>query len=187
MAVTTNVSVMVNGELVVVAIGPKVVKDAEGVIITSVTKELGIGRLESDSDIGKVVRSTTDVLGNSNTEVVSTSEEPSNVAIDGDVINKNEVGSIIAVLLGENTIDGLKDIGKSIVVWSVEIEIVGRGIVVDSSTENTGEDGRMVTTGMLVAVKMGSEENETVGNCTVVGIMMLVLAITSVTAVVRNT
>ena len=190
--VTKNVSILVNSELVVAVMVPVGSNVTEGVIITSVAKELRIGRLENGIDIGRVVASiTTDVLGNSDVKVVTMSAELTKISIDGDVINRLDpkntellVGSIT------DTLGVIKDVVTPIiVVWSAknEDEIVRKGKVV-GSTENTGEDGNTVTTGMTVVVKMRSEENVTADDGTVLAIAILVLAITaSVTAVVSTT
>ena len=112
------------------------------------------------------------------------------VAIEGDVINR--LDSMNTKLLVGSITGGLgviKDVVKPTVVWSAEIkdEIVKKGTVLVDSTENTGEDGNMVTTGMIVVVKIASEEKLTAGDCTAVDITILVVAITSVTAVVSTT
>ena len=72
--ITVNVSIAM---VVMVAVGSSnVVKDTEGVIITSVAKDLRIAKLENGIDIGRVVVSTTtNVLGNSDIEVDAMNEE----------------------------------------------------------------------------------------------------------------
>lgn len=190
--VTKDVTILVNSELVVVVMVPVGSNVTEGVITTSVGKELKITRLENGIDIGRVVASiTTDVLGNSDVGVETMSEELTKVSVDGDVINRLDSKNT-ELLVGSTTdkLGVIKDMVTPIVVWSAENEdeIVRKGVIVVGSTENTGEDGNMVTTGMIVVVRMGSEENATADDCTTVGITIPVLAITgSVTAVVRTT
>ena len=192
-----DISVLLNSELVVMkAVGSNDVKVSEGVITTSVLKELGTIRLENGIDNGTLVTAIpNDVLGTSDVEVVTKSEVLKNAIIEDDVINGGKLDSIdvnVEVLI-DCTSDTLDIIGVindwviSIVVWSADNkdDVVGIGnIIVVSSTDNTGEDGNIVTTGVNDVVKMESEENVIIGTvvtgCTTeVDIMtMLILVIT---------
>ena len=202
---STDISVLLNNELVMmITVGSNDVKVTEGVITTSVIKELGAIRLENVNDNGTlVVTIPNDVLGTSDIEVVTKSEVLKNIVSEGNVINVGKLDSIdvnIEALI-DSTSDTLDIIGVisdwviSIVVWSAENkdDVVGIGnIIVVGSTDNTGEDGNIVTTGITVVVKMDSEENITVGTVvtgciTEVGITAILVVTISVVAVVWTT
>ena len=143
------------------------VKVAEGMIVESLTSLMKELRLDDGTDAGIVVMSTPkDVLDNSGMEVATKSEVLNKSVNEGDVINGGKLESTLT-----------NDEITPSVVWSADnkIDVIG--------------DGKIVTTGMVVAVKISSEENVTanvvVTDCiTVVGIIAVVVAIISVTPVV---
>ena len=140
---------------------------AEGMIVESLTSLMKKLRLDDGTDAGIVVMSTPkDVLDNSGMEVATKSEVLNKSVNEGDVINGGKLESTVT-----------NDEITPSVVWSADnkIDVIG--------------DGKIVTTGMVVAVKISSEENViasvVVTDCiTVVGIITVVVGIISVTPVV---
>jgi len=198
--VTKNISVLLNNVLVVMAaVSSDVVKVSEGVIITSVVKELRIVRLENGIDTEAVVTSTsTEIL---DTEVV-TKTGILRKDNEGDVLKIGELAITVEMLVisitdmldivvvEDNTV--LSKV-KPNVVWSAEnkVEVVSTGTTVVGSTVITGEDGKMVTTETIVSVKVGAEENVAIGvvvtGSVTVDMATVVVEITSVAAAVVRT
>ena len=166
--------------------------------ITSVVKELRIVRLESGIDAETVVMLTsTKIL---DTEVATKTGVLRKVN-EVDALKIGELGTNVEMLvfsitdaLGiiELANDTVSEV-KPNVVWSAENkdEVVNTATKVVGSTVTTGEDGRTVTTGTTVVVKIGTEENVVVGvvvtGSIAVDMTAVVVVITSVAAVVRIT
>lgn len=196
-----DISVLLSSELVVMTeVGSNDVEVTKGVITTSVIKELGTVRVDNGIDNGTLVMPIpNDVLGSSKVAVVTKSDVLKIIGTEGDVINGGRLDSIDVnvEMLIDSTSDTLDIIGVindwviSNVVWSAENkDDVSTGItIVVGSTDNTGEDGKIVTTGVIVVVKMGTEENVITGTVvtgciTEVGITAMLVVTISVVAVV---
>ena len=196
-----DISVLLSCELVAMTeVGSNDVEVTEGVITTSVIKELGTVRLNNGIDKGTLVMPIpNDVLGSSDIALVTKSDVLKIVGTEGGVINGGRLDSIDVNVekLIDSTSDTLDIIGVvndwliSNVVWSAENkDDVSTGItIVVGCTDNTGEDGKIVTIGVIVVVKMGTEENvltDTVvtGCITEVGITAMLVVTISVVAVV---
>ena len=110
-----DISVLLNSELVAMTeVGSNDVEVTEGMITTSVIKELGTVRLDNGIDNGTLVMPIpNDVLGSSDIVLVTKSDVLNIVGTEGDVINGGRLDSIdvnVEILI-DSTSDTLDIIG----------------------------------------------------------------------------